>query len=463
MDKITQKLICELDYVKVVSNLLREDTISSTYSNQSIYRIVMLIALTSGMPLKYILDLKWSSIFKIDSRSKVELHEKINISRYYDFPLNHHLKDRLVDFYNACNQPPLQQKILDSLTDKRDLESLHVPLNIALGLSPSKSQNSIEVGNYNNPRLTQILFGRRVFEVCGYTNETSKFLKVYLKLANNKELFEFLGYQSKDDIKYSLSSISLNESEKGKYKHVAPPVFLDDNKHFLIPLQNSKDVYPFQHYQVFYDFLMGLSSFNHVKLNLSMIIVLLISLTNGLRLSSLLTLKWSDLFSIDRTKKVIELRQDIKIGGKNLKISEDLFKKIDFYFSRIMEDNKTIKKGNQISFERMPNLNSWVILTNRGNRLSQSSLNREMKKALKQLGFSHVDKFTTKSTEIMFGRRIIELKGNHKPTIKLLKEHFNFRSTNKLFDFLFINEYKGNKGNWIGGFKSVFDHILYDI
>ena len=62
----------------------------------------------------------------------------------------------------------------------------------------------------------------------------------------------------------------------------------------------------------------------------------------------------------------------------------------------------------------------------------------------------------------MYGRRIIELKGIHGPTLKLLKKRLNFRTTHKLFQFLEIDEQKGNIGNELQEYESIHDHILYD-
>jgi hypothetical protein len=42
----------------------------------------------------------------------------------------------------------------------------------------------------------KILFGRKVFEVNGYTNDICKFLKLHFRLRTNKDLFNFLGYES---------------------------------------------------------------------------------------------------------------------------------------------------------------------------------------------------------------------------------------------------------------------------
>ena len=125
------------------------------------------------------------------------------------------------------------------------------------------------------------------------------------------------------------------------------------------------------------------------------------------------------------------------------------FRKETFSFNYYAPDSITI-----------PQLNSSVFITNTGIALTQHSLSREIKSALKWWAFPHTDKFTSKSPLIMWGRRIIEIRGDHKPTIKALKQHFNFKSQDELFKFLCIDYKKEVKGKT----KNIlFEEILYDL
>jgi hypothetical protein len=109
-------------------------------------------------------------------------------------------------------------------------------------------------------------------------------------------------------------------------------------------------------------------------------------------------------------------------------------------------------------------LNTPIFVTNHNTPITQPSLLREIKKVLKLMNFPHFKIITTKSPMIMYGRKIIEIRGDHKPTINALKEHFNFRTKKELFEFLKIDynskkddyEFKGKVR------KTIFDEILYD-
>ena len=117
-------------------------------------------------------------------------------------------------------------------------------------------------------------------------------------------------------------------------------------------------------------------------------------------------------------------------------------------------------------FSERPSLEGNVFVTNKNNPLTQPSLSREIKKALQNLRFPHAEKLTSTSTVIMYGRRIMEIKGDHKPTIQKLKEHFKFKSKKELFDFLHLTGSR-DKAKEIYNFKgkvrkNIFEGILYD-
>jgi len=464
MTKSTQIVVNRLNFNEVLSKLLVHNPTNSAFPNVVTVRAITLISLISGLHLEEVVKLKWSAILSINSKSQAQINEYITINRHYEFPINQKLRNQLSDFYTSLKHPNPESKIIDGLEDYNGIESLLPRMNIGFGLLEWREYNQDELYRYNNKHLTQILFGRRVFEVCGYTNETSKFLKTFFSKKTNRGLFYFLGYESRNDINYSLANISLVEGQKHRYEHGESHSFLDDNKHFYVQIKNSKQYYPFQHFQVFYDFLNKSSLHKNSIVTQGMILLLLISLTNGIRLSLLLKFKWSDIFIDNKKDSILTLKEEIILKKNKLIINSDILKKIFIYYKKAMVTSGiSVLAGNKISYTNEPNLDYSIIMTSRGNPLTQPSLHREMTRALHELGFIHADKFSTKSTLIMYGRRIIELKGDHKPTIKLLKEHFNFRSTQALFDFLYINEYKGNKGTSIRGFNSVWEHILYDV
>lgn len=467
MDIFTQLVFDKLKYNQILSKELKPNVADSVYPDVVVTRIFMIIGLVSGLPLKYIIKLKWSNIISINSKSQPIINESIGITRYYNFPLNPKLHKQLSNSYINLKQPSLDSFIIDSYTKPMSLDDILLGMRVSLTNLGDKEMRQMRIANYKDEAILQRIFGRRVFEVCGYTNQTAKKLKNLFKLKYNNELFEFLGYSSKADINYRLGNISLVEGIQYKYKFGEPKSFMDDNKHFLIKMEETKKFYPFQHFQVFYDFLIKSQPYKHSLITHSIVILLLISLTNGIRLSSLLRLKWSDILIVDQENASMSFKKEVTFKNHILCLNDDVLKKINMYFISAMKvlgvTIDRIANPKESTYKIIPNINLPFILTNKGTGLTQPSLHRELIKALHELEFIHANKFTTKSTLIMYGRRIIELKGSHKPAIQLLKEHFNFKSTTKLFGFLYISEYKGDKGKEIKEFDSVFEHILYDI
>ena len=468
MDNITQKILDSLEYDKVLANLLTPNPADKGFLDQVIYKTLNIIALTTGLAMKDVVQLKWESILTVNSKNQPQLKDNIHIPKYFSFPINQKLHPQLAHCFNILIQPPLTSKIINKLSKTKELDDLLLPLNYNLGMMSIKELHNIskEINEYKNPKLTQQLFGRRVLTTCGYSNQTSRFLKSRFNLKTNKELFEFLGYDSQLSIPFKLSNISLTEGINKRYSFGPPPSFLDDDKHFRILIPNSKGYYPIQHFKVFYDFLNQLT-YSQPIITQGIRLLLFMSLMNGVRLSTIIKLKWSDIINFDNQQSLVVLSKVFTFDRFNFTMNSELAQKVLSYFQESMKlrgyDDLKIVNDTEIQYTTKPNLNHPVFITNKGNPLTQPNLHREVRNALNQMGFQYANRFTTKSTLIMYGRRIIELKGNHSPTIKLLKKRFNIRSTNKLFEFLFINEYKGNEGQSIEGFENIHDHILYDI
>jgi hypothetical protein len=265
-----------------------------------------------------------------------------------------------------------------------------------------------------------------------------------------------------------LNDISLNEEKKDRYQYGNPRSFLNDNKHFFNLIDNSKEYYPFQHFQVFYDFLKSVNLSMYDVKTRGVLCLLMISLTNGIRPSTLLKLNWSDLFELGKVEILdcYYVKEYFKFGRHQIKIDINTVKLLMLHF-KMLHAGRGVKiyldKRQLIFLTGAPSIQNSCFVTNRKNALTQPSLLREIKKALQLIEFQHADKFTTKSTMIMYGRRIIELKGNHSPTIKALKKHFKIRRTQDLFDFLYIDNKQRTNIPDIGEFHSVFEHILYDL
>lgn len=459
-------IVSKLDFNQIMLKLLAENPTNKDFNDQVIHRTILIIAMASGLPLEEVIHLKWKDIVTADSRGQISITKELN--GIQDLTISIKLSKQLLDNYKALNQPKLESKIINGLSKHKELDELLLPLNIAIGLDKTKGIDKEAYISFKNKYLTQILFGRRVFEVCGYTNETCQYLKKHLKIRTHQKLFDFLGYKSKEDIEYHLSDISMIEGTKDRFVHGDPPCFLEDDKHFGISKEGISDVYyPFQHFQVFYDFLNNIRQKKYSTLTQSLLVLLMLSLTNGIRLSTLLDLKWSDLFSIgvNLTSLCLIIKKKVTLGRFQLQIDTGTAEKILIYYQGILHQNGITGyyDSDKLTFDgELPDLDDNCFVNNQQNPITSHNIKRYLDTALKELNFEHAKKITLKSTLIMYGRRIVELKGNHKPTIQLLKEHFKYRRAYDLFKFLHISEQKGNKGEIIE-INSVFDHILYDI
>lgn len=459
-------IVGKLDFNQIMLKLLAGNPTNKAFKDQVIHRTIMIIAMASGLPLKEVIHLEWKDIVTTDSRGQISITKEFN--GIQDLTISIKLSKQLLDNYKSLNQPKLESKIINGLSKHKEIDELLLPLNIAIGIHKTKGIDKEAYISFKNKYLTQILFGRRVFEVFGYTNETCQYLKKHLKIRTHQKLFDFLGYKSKEDIEYHLSDISMIEGTKDRFIHGDPPCFLEDDKHFSIPKEDSADeYYPFQHFQVFYDFLNNIRQKEYSILTQAIVSVLTLSLTNGIRLSTLLNLKWSDLFikGTNLYHPYLIIKKKVTLGRFQLHIDMGTAEKILLYYQGILyyKGIEAFNIKDKLTFHgELPDLDDHCFVNNQQNPITSHNIKRYLDTALKELNFEHAKKFTLKSTLIMYGRRIVELKGNHKPTIQLLKEHFKYRRAYDLFKFLYISEQKGNKGEIIE-INSVFDHILYDI
>jgi hypothetical protein len=448
--------------------LLTPNEADKVFPDQVVYKTILIIALSTGLPLKDLLRLKWNKLFSYNSKGEAVCLDEFDLQRNYSFPISLKIRSQLTNFYKFLNQPEFDGPIVKSLKVDKNFDTWILATNIALGIRGVAHLDKDEWSKYRNKHLTQILFGRRVFETGGHTNSNCRILKGLFKIQTNDKLFAFLGYDSKSDITYNLSKISIIEGLNQRYTFGEPRSFLDDNKHFFIQMGKTNKYYPFQHFQVFYDFLQGLKINKYDIKTQGVLILLMLSLTNGIRPSTLLKLKWSDIFYATKNKRFdcFVIRREFKFGRHKIAIDENTMTKLLIHFKLLLgEDRLSVSRdSDRLTFlKKTPTLNNYCFVTNRLNPLSQNSLHREIQNTLSVAEFQHADKFTTKSTQIMYGRRIIELKGLHSTTIRALKIHFNIRKTQDLFDFLYISNQKGRNTPDIKEFGTVFEHIFYDV
>jgi hypothetical protein len=430
-----------------------------------IKQIILILSLATGLEMKYVCNIKWKELLTLGTENNAVVKGELGVRKYY-IPIHPKVNFLLSDFYCKLDYPNLELELIKTvpkITQSKIPDYNLFEWIVRVGATDSRNEINLMddklVKAFNFEIFPQMLFGRKVFEVNGYTNDISKFLKLHFKLRTNKELFFFLGYKSKDDIKFDLANINLD----------ANGVFIQlENKNF-------NDGYPFQKFTAFSEFLQRELIGYKGPITNSIRLLLLISLYNGIRPSSLLRLKWHEIveieiFQINNTEiKTIQLKKNIVFENHKIKIYKE-FKKnlLEHFVCTTGKTNNTSRHFSKRGFicPEGANLNSSVFITNRYSPLTQPSLSREIKKSLQILNFPHAEKITSTSTVIMYGRRIMEIKGDHKPTIQKLKEHFNFKSKKELFDFLYLTGSR-EKDKEIYNFKgkvrkNIFEGILYD-
>lgn len=457
MAKNTQDIASLISFEDLLSSALKEPM--QSFERVSVYKTVLLLALITGLEISFILTLKWKDVLRLGSENDAKVNNELTV-RKYSIPLHPKVKQQLSEIYAELGFPKLDTLITDKLPKSDLIDRARLPEYIITSLSSNRSKFLKIDDNFrrrfNFEDCTQVLFGRKVFEVEGYTVKISKLLKQHFELKSNEELFNALGYGSKEEIVYELFNINLDS------RHLS--IEFDD--------KNFNQGYPFQKFTAFSRFLQNGKTFYREPVTNSIRLMLLLSVYNGIRPSTLVHLNWKDIIQIDKTQKTIEIREFSNFAGYTIKICKEFSDKFLYHFELGMDRlpknpleiaDKRYQISNKVKFKKMPKLDSPVFVMNTDSRITQPSLSREIKKGLQRMEFPHSDKLTSKSTVIMYGRRILEIKGNHKMTIKRLKEHFNFKSERELFKFLSLDHDRAGlrfKGRMR---QNMFEEILYDL
>lgn len=421
--------------------------------------VLFLLSLSTGINLKLFLKWKWKDLLNWGSDNDAIVIDEIKFRKYH-IPIHPLVQKKISDIYVSLGYPELNSHIhffYDYIVDDARInrgankivrEIVYECCN--LEYSYIKSNEHLITNIYDFEFLTQIIFGRKVFETCGYTNEICGKLKQHFQFRNNSDLFTFLKYNSKDDIQYKLSNIDLIGGKQ---------VINLDNKNF-----NDVKI-PFQKFSSFEKYLTSVKLNDSKELQIpSIILLLLISMNSGIRLSKLLNLTWEGVINHNDFYKDIYVSNSINFNGYNINLNENIKTILENHFRNISKINKSVQSDRKEKFDFLPNLEGKIFLMNNGNPITQPSLSREIKKVLQRIKFPYSDKVTNKTPLIMFGRRILEIKGDHKSTIVALVDFFNFRSKRQLFKFLYIDynprkdiyEFKGKSRN------NIFDEIFYD-
>lgn len=473
MSKFTQNENISIDFKSILNKCFNQ---KETDSVNSIYKTLIVLSITTGLEMELIMGLRWKDILMIGSDNDTEPKKDLDDSkvRKYLIPINKKVGILLSQCHSNLDYPKLESKILDVQWVRHyfspsapEIFAKKVIIEFILIASENSTiyeelSNTIDIDNY-----TRKLFGQRVLEVNGYSNEVSKLLKNHFRLKTNKELFDLLGYSSSNEIEYDLSNISFSNDPKVIRRDKVEEITFC-SEFIKLEDKNFHSGYHFQKFSAFSKFI--ISKYNTVHIQNTTInsiwLLLLISLYNGISISRLLELKWKDILIEKHTEKGLEFEivSSFKLENYKIKILDVVKNRLLFHFKPRKKTVFDLGVFKYVEFqyirESQPKLDSPVFITNTGKALTQNSLSREIKTALKSWSFAHADKFTTKSTLIMWGRRIIEIRGDHKPTIKALKKHFKLKSQDELFKFLCINYNKEIKGKMR---KNMFEEIFYDL
>lgn len=451
MYKNTQNIINQIDFNKILLHLIINSRLE-TSPRINLRHVFFILSLSTGIKIEDLLSLKWKNLVVLGSENEAVVKNELELRKYV-IPIHPQLKLLITKSYSYYLFPKL-----DSLVIQSDESTSHpnkarvVKRIVRYSLQTIKQYLKLSI-EYEilEPKydvLTQILFGRKVFEVNGYTNEISKKLKQHFDIRTNKEIFDFLGYISKDEIKYQLSHINLDSS----------------NLIARLEDKNFNTNFPIQKFTAFSKFLINRNKNNSLVTD-SIAVLLLISLYNGVRPSLLLKLKWKDVAQFDDNNNLMEIWESVVLGKHIIFLNQEIKKNLLSIFNHLYNYGFDEITFETVKIKTQASSDDYLFRMNSGKPITQPSLLREMKNALRAINFPHANKITTKSTLIMFGRRIIEIKGDHKPTIKRLIEHYNFRSKKQLFDFLYI-DYKVEKNpfSFKGKVrKTIFEEILYDL
>lgn len=377
--------------------------------------ILVAIALTTGIPISHFAGKYWDEFITIEVNGRYVVNPKI----LYRNEL-HILPWIVVDLIKRVKQSnnlPTDEKILSDF----DWGSF-IYNKFLKKYFPEKDISDFDIDFLYYP---QILFGRQILIKNGYSNGVGKFLKSMFGFRLNEELEKFLLIEDLSKCKLQLLSIDL-------YSPVELFVFKDKG------FSTNRDYYNFL---AFNEYLMQCISKKKDAHTRSIYLLIVICLYNGLRPAFLKNLCWKNFVEINNDDKTFKIHSEFKYRGKIIIIpiifEEEINRlcPINSSFS-IHRNLGTFQPYIESKFENYIKNNPKVFISPKGGDLQLQSLKRDIQKTLKKLDFPYWNQVTTLSFQRMWGRRILEINGDHKPTISQLKKHFNMKSKRELLLFL---------------------------
>jgi hypothetical protein len=385
--------------------------------------LLILIALSTGLTIDEISELTWEDILDVAGIDGLRSKTEIYVRRYANY-LHPIIRIKLETIYK---QGALSPKITSPIFSEKITErELFIVLTFFL-YEKELFSNYKEFGHPMDASLFNIFFqatfGRRVMRVCGFDKETARQLRRHFRVKTNNEVLHLLALE--EPLQYSLSNIRL-----------------DVQDYLNLKSKNFDNGYKFQNFSSLDDFLT--SSKPNTQRDAAMKCLMVLSLHNGIKISSLLKIKTSEIIVEPDNYRGFNVKK-IVFNGSELVINSKVNSAFYSYFYVFGFD---------------PSLP--LFRTNRGNAISSSSLYRELPETMRVLGHKYYKSITLDSFIISWGRKVITVKGFHKPTIKALKTHLKIKTEKSLYKFLFIEPLDTPKQQYNRYEKDIYKAICYD-
>lgn len=381
------------------------------------------IALSTGLSIDEIDKLTWEDILEVGGIDGAESRKEIYVRRYANY-LHPIIRTKLQTVYT---EGVLSPKITSSIFSK-EITQRGILVILSFFLNEKELFNdykrfghSTDVSLFN--KFFQATFGRKVIRTCGFDKETARQLRRHFRVKTNNEVLYLLALN--EPIPFRLNSINLTAKN-----------------YFNLKNKNFDNGYHFQNFTSLDKFLTNTDG--KTQRDAAIKCLLLISLHNGIKINTLLKLKNSDI--------VIKIDN---YGSKNVE--------------KILFDGNELVVNSSVNFAILSYFHAYgfdpsipLFRTNRGNAISSSSLHRELQETMKVLGHKYYKAFTSDSFVISWGRKIITIKGFHKPTIKALKEHLKIKTEKQLFKYLCIEPSDFPKDITLRYERDIYKAISYD-
>ena len=444
---ISQKIVGQIWFYRLHKEL---------HSSNQKECIPVAIALTTGIPISHFTGRYWHEFITSEVNGRYVVIPKILYrNQLHVLPW---IVVELIKRVKQSNNLPSDEKILpdfdwDTYIYRRFINRYF-------------SKKDLSDFDIDFSRYPQILFGKQILIKNGYTNGVCKFLKNMFGFRLNKELENFLLIEDLSKCQLILLSIDLccpNElfvfNDKGFSTNRDYSNFLAFNEYLTQYSRKSK-------YSRSKDLFSRSIKAKHYH---SIYILIVVCLYNGLRPAFLKDLCWKDFVEINNEDQTLKIHSQFRYRGKTIIVPDICTHDINilcpicshpFSYLELNTFRPYLKKNIQNYIATNPK----VFISAKGGDIQLQSLKRDIQKILKNLDFDFWNQVTTLSFQRMWGRRILEINGDHKPTIRQLKEHFNLKSKRELFHFLDVFKSKNETSTFKGKIRETYsDYINYSM